>query len=178
VLLERDLLAIYLSDHLAGATTGIELARRARGANEGSRYGAGLARIADEIEQDREDLREVMTAVDVSPVTAKQVLAWGGEKFGRLKLNGQIRGYSPLSRLVELEGLIIGVTGKLQLWRALSVAAAGDPRLARFDFDALVERAEDQRSRLADLHAEAAAEAFGGDPVAVADAPGGESRLA
>jgi hypothetical protein len=36
-----------------------------------------------------------------------------------LKLNGQLRGYSPLSRLDELELLQIGVAGKRRLWRAL-----------------------------------------------------------
>ena len=35
-----------LQDHLAGSTAGLELARRTRGANEGTEYGPPLARIA------------------------------------------------------------------------------------------------------------------------------------
>ena len=35
-LLSTDLLTIYLNDHLAGATAGVELARRAAGENKGS----------------------------------------------------------------------------------------------------------------------------------------------
>lgn len=45
--------------------------------------------------------------------------AWAAEKLVRLKLNGRLRGYSPLSRLLELEMLHIGITGKLELWQAL-----------------------------------------------------------
>ena len=38
-----------------------------------------------------------------------------GERLARLKPNGKVFRYSPLSRVLELEGLIMGVTGKLQL---------------------------------------------------------------
>ena len=47
-------------------------------------------------------------------------MGWTGEKLGRLKLNGQLLGYSPLSRLIELEGLMLGIAGKLAMWIALS----------------------------------------------------------
>ena len=43
-------LRIYLQDHLAGSTAGLELARRTRGSNKGNEYGEPLAPIADEIE--------------------------------------------------------------------------------------------------------------------------------
>jgi hypothetical protein len=160
-LIDRNLIGIYLTDHLAGSQAGLELAKRARGANEGGRFGRPLAELVEEIESDREALLEVMAALNVKPVTVKQLLAWSGEKLGRLKLNGQLRGYSPLSRVLELEGLLIGVSGKLQLWRTLAVVARSDDRLESFDFAALATRAQQQRSRLEDLHDDAAGEAFG-----------------
>ncbi len=43
----------------------------------------------------------------------KVLAGWVAEKLGRLKPNGQLLGYSPLSRLVELEALALGITGKL-----------------------------------------------------------------
>ena len=76
---------------------------------------------------------------------AKQVVGWLGEKAGRLKPNGQLRGYSPLSRLVELEGLALGVTGKLALWKALRLLEDDEPRLRAHALDRLVERAESQQ---------------------------------
>jgi hypothetical protein len=141
-----NLLAIYLNDHLAGSTVGVELARRARGSNEGTPLGEFLSALVTEIDEDRETLVAVMDAVGARRDKAKVAGAWAGEKLGRLKLNGSLLGYSPLSRLVELEGLALGVTGKLALWRLLDQLA--DPRLSGFDFDALTVRAERQRDEL------------------------------
>jgi hypothetical protein len=89
----------------------------------------------------------------------KKVAALVTERAGRLKLNGSLFSYSPLSRLVELEGLALGVTGKLGLWRALR--EVGDPRLAEFDLAALAERAEAQRDGLELQRLEAARLALG-----------------
>ena len=62
-------------------------------------------------------------------------------------------GIAPLSDVLELEGLIIGVSGKLQLWRGLALIAPRDGRLEQFDFERLAQRAADQRRRLEELHA-------------------------
>jgi hypothetical protein len=141
-----DLLAIYLNDHLAGATVALELARRARGANEGSELGAFLGELGEELEHDRETLREVMATVGAGRDRLKVAGAWAGEKAGRLKLNGRLLGYSPLSRVVELEGLALAVTANLTLWRMLDGLA--DARLAKFEFNALAGRAERRRDEL------------------------------
>jgi len=154
-----SLLAIYLNDHLAGSTVGVELARRARGANSGSELGQLLDRLVREIEEDRDTLGSVMDAVGARRDRLKQAAAWAGEKAGRLKLNGQLTGYSPLSKLVELEGLNLGMEGKSRLWAVLAELA--DPRLSSFDFQALAERAERQRSELEPFRLEAGRESFG-----------------
>jgi hypothetical protein len=149
------LLAIYLNDHLAGATVGVELARRLRGSNEDDpAFGPQLAEICVEIESDRETLLAIMGALDVSPSKLKPLAAVLAERLGRLKLNGQLRGYSPLSRLDELEFLQLGVTGKRRLWRALEHTRASE--LSGFDLAALAERASDQLARLEALHLKAA----------------------
>ena len=140
------LLALYLADHHAGSTTGVELVRRAVGTNEGTELGALLERLAGEIERDRDELARVMESVGAGSDRAKDAMAWVGEKAGRLKANGQLTGTSPLSRLVELEGLSLGIEGKRLLWLALDAAA--DPRLSEYDFAALAERAERQREEL------------------------------
>jgi hypothetical protein len=156
----HTLLATYLNDHYAGSTVGVELSRRARGSNEGTALGDLLARLAGEIEEDRRVLESVMDAVGAGRDPIKPRLAWLGEKAGRLKPNGQLRGYSPLSRLVELEGLELGIAGKQALWQALGELA--DPRLAAFDFAALGERAERQRAELEPHRLAAGREGFGG----------------
>ncbi len=90
----------------------------------------------------------------------KSALGWAGEKAGRLKLNGQLTGYSPLSRLWEVEGLVLGVTGKRSLWRSLNRIADRDPRIAAVDFDRLEKRAEAQLEALEEHRIEAARLAF------------------
>jgi len=84
--------------------------------------------------------------------------AWLAEKLGRLKFNGQLRGYSPLSRLVELELLCIGVAGKERMWNALEHTLGGG--LEKFDFSQLAERAARQQTRMRELHLDATALAF------------------
>ena len=151
-------LAIYLQDHLGGATGGLELARRAAGSNEGTPLGDFLERLATEIAEDREALREIMAALDVGEDRVKTSLGWTFEKFGRLKPNGQMTGYSPLSRLVELEGLHVGISGKLSAWQSLR-ATFGEEVAGR-SLDGLMARAQRQIEELADHRLEAARVAF------------------
>jgi hypothetical protein len=140
------LLGIYLNDHLAGAVVGLELAKRAETSNRGNDFGRFLGRLVEEIEEDRRTLERVIDRLGVRRSRVKPALALVLERLGRLKLNGRVTAYSPLSRVVELEGLMLGVTGKLGLWRALE--RLGDPRLTEFDLHALAERAKRQQSEL------------------------------
>ena len=158
--LSGDRLSIYLNDHLAGATAGANLARRAAASNEGTVYGPELEAVANEIEEDRAALLDVMQRLAVGQDHLKTALAWGAEKVGRLKLNGQLLGYSPLSRLEEIEALSLGVEGKLVLWRALRTTHGSDPRLADVELDELIERARSQRRRLERQRLRAADEAL------------------
>lgn len=154
-----DLLAIYLRDHHAGATAGIQVAKRSRGENEGSELGAFLDRFVTELEQDRHELERMMAELGVRPSRGKDAAAFVTAKAGRLKLNGRLREYSPLSRVVELEGLVMGVTGKLALWRTLEACGRLDESW-RATLERLRERGESQRAELERHRAAAAAIAF------------------
>jgi hypothetical protein len=157
-MIDSDLLATYLNDHLAGATAGLELARRARGQNEGTSLGRFLDGLAREIEEDRKTLETVMARLEVGKDRIKVTVGWLGEKAGRLKPNNRLFGYSPLSRLIELEGLALGVEGGL--WEVLR--RLDDRRLEEFDFTALLERAGAQRDALQERRLSAALDAFRG----------------
>src|SRR4051794_39408346 len=84
----------------------------------------------------------------------KKLAAFAVERVGRLKPNNSLFSYSPLSRLVEFEGLFLGVTGKLGGWRALQ--QLDDSRLAAVDLEQLAERAIEQRDRIEEQRREAA----------------------
>jgi hypothetical protein len=84
-----------------------------------------------------------MAALGVREDRLKVAGGWLIEKVGRLKPNAQLTGYSPLSPLVELESLVLGIHGKLALWQAL-LQIAGPPPLDAPRLQQLAERAERQ----------------------------------
>jgi hypothetical protein len=150
-LLSTDPLTIYLNDHLAGATAGVELVRRAAHENAGNDFGVALRELAGEIADDRQELISIITALGYPTDRVKVALGWTAEKVGRLKPNGRLRGYSPLGRMLELEGLLVGIHAKQALWRALQRTGKAEPER----LEALLARAEKQAEVVERLHGEA-----------------------
>jgi hypothetical protein len=146
------LLDIYLDDHHAAAGAFLQVARRARLANPEGELAAFLDRLVGELTEERRELERMMRELGLRPSRAKDVVAGAPAQLGRLKLNGRVRGYSPLSRVLELEGLEAGVTGKLALWRTLETTGRlGEewpPVLARLREQAEAQREELERHRL------------------------------
>lgn len=153
-------LRIYLRDHLAASIAGLDLAKRTLKSNEGTRFEAELRSVVEGIERDKKTLQDFMTTVGVGEDRLKGTLAWAAEKAGRLKLNGEITSYSPLSRVVELEALLSGIRGKKALWESLRAWGGRSPLdIARLD--ELIPAAESQIETVAKLHEDAAKIAFG-----------------
>ena len=147
-------LGIYLNDHLAGSTAGVELIKRAAREHASAELGVFLRTLASELEEDREALRTMMRELGVREQRAKVALGWTAEKLGRLKLNGHVLSRSPLTPLVELEGLALGVFGKRQMWLALAELPLGDDVHARCA--ELAERAQHQLDGLEEQRLRAA----------------------
>jgi hypothetical protein len=97
----QELLGIYLNDHLAGATSGTELARRVASFGQEVADGELQRRLADDIGSDRQDLLAIMAALQIP-----------------------VRWYKE-----ELELLRLGVEGKAAGWRTLRELARSDRRL-------------------------------------------------
>lgn len=153
-------LAIYLEDHLALSLGGIRLARRARDENEGSDLGVFLARLVDELEEDRTILQDAARAIGGSGSAIKDAAVTFGELAARLKPNGRFVGYSELSRVWELEALMAGSDSRRGLWKVLGKLARKDSRLAGFAFERLEERALAHREALERHRMRAAQDAF------------------
>jgi hypothetical protein len=154
-----DALHIYLQDHLAGATFGLELVQRCHRKSEGSSFAEPLAELSAEIAADRQTLEEVMRDVGARASRPKVAVGWALEKVRRLKPNGGFFEYTPLARVVELESLAIGIAGKRAMWRALDDVVPREDR-GGHDFSALADRATDQLSRVEGLRLDAARAAF------------------
>lgn len=113
--------------------------------------------VANQIARDRETLEDVMRQLSIKPSAIKVGVVRLAERAGRLKLNGTLFRRSPLSSVIELETLAVGVRGKEALWSALQKA---DVRV-NDDLEALTESARAQGAELEALRLSAAARAFG-----------------
>jgi hypothetical protein len=153
-------LGVYLNDHLAGSSAGLELAEKLRDNNQGTELGKVMAALHTDIEHDRATLEELMAQLEVDRHPVKDRAGWVLERLSRLRLNPALTGSADLTRLLETEALSLGIEGKLCMWLALKEAAAGDPRLGATDFDRLIERARTQRAALEPHRLAAARQAF------------------
>ncbi|WP_433247158.1 hypothetical protein [Actinomadura nitritigenes] len=168
----RDLLGIYLNDHLAGAAGGVALARRIARTHSGSDDAERLSRLADDIAADRGAALSIVRSLGLPVRQYKSVAMWAAEKATRLKFNGRLRSRSPLSDLVEIEALRLAVEGKAAGWRTLLAIADREPDLDPDALRTLLDRAEAQATVLEELRVKAVDEVFGGRDVrAVATAP-------
>ncbi len=156
----NELLGVYLNDHLAGATAGLELAEKLRDNNQGTELGKVMAALHHDIDQDRAALEEVMARLDVDRHPVKEAAGWMLERLSRLRLNPLLTGSADLTRLLETEALSLGIEGKLRMWAALKEASVRDQRLAGTDYDRLIERASSQRRTLEPHRLAAALQSF------------------
>jgi hypothetical protein len=158
---EASLLGVYLNDHLAGSTFGMELASRIVKAHRDWKDSDALDRFAAEVAEDRAELMEIMTTLGVPIRQYKVLLGWVAEKTGRFKPNGRLLERSPLSSLEEFEMMRLGVEGKGACWRALQALAERDDRLDRSRLDELLARADRQAEMLERFRLRVTAELVG-----------------
>lgn len=154
--MHRKALNIYLNDHLAGATSGVELSRRIARTHRSSARAEELRALAEDIAQDRQTLLEVMDSLEITPHRYKIYVGWAAEKVARLKPNGRVLRRSGLSTLIELETLRLGIQGKHHLWRALRHVAPESDHFDTSRLQGLMDRATNQMETVDSLHDTAA----------------------
>lgn len=151
---------IYLNDHRAGGAGALALIGRMISSNEGTALCDTLASLRSEVRDDATALEAVMRELGAAPNPGKMLAARAAEIFGRLKPNGRLRGYSPLSRVLEIEALMAAIDMKRRLWETLQGVAGAD-HVGGVDLVSLMRRADAQRERLRSHHEEAVVAAFG-----------------
>jgi hypothetical protein len=103
-------------------------------------------------------LRDLMDSLGIEESNVRKAGAWAAEKAGRARLMIAGDESGSLGLVLTLEGLIIGISGKKLMWRAL--AAANLPKSTKWDFDELQRRAEQQIERVEAERIRAARRAF------------------
>ena len=137
------LLAVYLNDHLAALVAARGLVERMLGATDDDELATFLQELRPHVDDGQRELERLLRRMGSSPSPLKRSLAWAGEKAARLKLNGTIREPSPLSRVVELEGLKLLLEYERSLWSTLARTASEDSAGA-VDFAGRADRARDR----------------------------------
>lgn len=141
-------LQIYMNDELAQGVAWRELARRSQKKNDGTELGEALRVVATAIAEDVDTFEKMMANLRLKRSRFKIAAAFAAERAARLKLNGRLFSYSPLSRFLELEILVMGIDRKKQMWQTLGDLACLRDRLPEVDFDDLIARAKEQKQTL------------------------------
>jgi hypothetical protein len=143
-----DRLSVYLHDHLAGSNLAIELLETLEREYQGYETGAIASALLLEVRQDRVTLQRIVENVGSSSLDLKEAVAWLSEKALRAKL----RHNDPtgIGTFEAFEALLLGVSGKLALWQALSRISLIDARVAGYDYGELATRAKEQIARIED----------------------------
>ena len=151
---ESDHLAVYLNDHLAGSVVAVELLMALEKTH--ASIEPDLATLRAEIEQDQAELKALMNRLNIAESGGRKIGGWLAEKVTQLKMQIDDRSDGALRLFESLEALSLGIEGKLALWRALKAVADLSPDLERSDYERLMKRAIEQRSRAEALRLNAA----------------------
>jgi hypothetical protein len=141
-------LATYLNDHLAGSVVAVELMENLEAAYEGSPIASFVAQLRTDVEADRQELKTLMSRLQISESRTRKASAWLTEKLTELKLRLDDSAHGDLRLFESLEALSLGIEGKRSLWLALSAAAELSPEFRIADYEQLKKRAEEQRNRV------------------------------
>jgi hypothetical protein len=153
-------LTSYLNDHLAGSVGALELLDRAIEAHREKPLERFFQDLRSEIHQDQEQLKELMQKLGAEESPVRKAGAWVVEKLSRAKIQLSDSAEGETGLFLALEALVLGITGKRSLWRALQAASRTMPELARLDYAGLEKRAIEQCERVEAKRLETARTAF------------------
>jgi hypothetical protein len=152
-------LGSYLNDHMAGSVAALELLENLIKAQAGKPLEKFFRDLRDEVSADQEVVKTLVRRF-ARESTLRQAIGWMAEKFNRVKLRLAGEKAGELGLVEALEILVLGITGKQLLWRALSASLGDSPLLRGIDLSQLEQRAIDQSERVEAHRLEAARKAF------------------
>lgn len=140
-----DFVGIYVNDHLAMVAGELDLAQRISRHAKDQALRDFLAEYVSVVRTQQNAMRQILKSRKGREGFLKATLVRGMEKLGRFKPNGHLLTESPLTKVVELEGLMLAADARGLFWgtvRSLRLNVNGfDPREMR-------STTEEQRSGL------------------------------
>jgi len=141
-------LITYLNDHLAGSVSAIEMLDHLIESHEGEPLANFLRDLRTDIVADQDVLKRIVQRFNAKESAVRKAGAWLAEKFAQIKLAGAGQKKRQLGVMQALEILVLGISGKQLLWRALNAAIGSSPLLRGGDLAKLEERAIEQIERV------------------------------
>jgi hypothetical protein len=154
-------IATYLNDHLAGSVVALELMEHLEAAHADTPLESFLSELRADVAEDRRELEALMSRLQVTESHTRKATAWVSEKVTEVKLRLDDPAGGALRLMEALEVLSLGIEGKRSMWRALATVAEGADWLRVVDYERLIARAEEQRSRVEAERLKAAKAALG-----------------
>src|ERR1044071_4468697 len=140
-------IATYLNDHLAGSVIALELLEHLEAAHAGTPLESFLAELRADVTADRHELEGLMQQLHIAESRTRKATAWLSEKFTEVKLRLDDSSGGALRLLEAFELLSFGIEGKRGMWLALATVAEQADWLRLVDYERLMRRAAQQRSR-------------------------------
>jgi hypothetical protein len=137
----------YLSDHLAGSTSAVQLLQHLKSINVEPTRAKFLIKLTSDVEADQKSQEAIMEHLHITASLSKQTASWVAEKTARLKLWLDQAPESDLFWFESFEALALGIEGKLELWRALLSSPIGT-EIGVPQLEELKRRATSQRGRV------------------------------
>jgi len=160
--IDRRALALYLGDHLSGATGGAARFARVAESYADQPFGPVLVELAEEVAAELSFLHELLVTLELPTRSLRRAATGVGERVSRLVTSGQPPD-SGMYLALELELLRGAVNAKRGGWQVLARLA---PRLGlpQATFERLAELAASQSARLEAVHGEVIGEVFAEAP--------------
>jgi hypothetical protein len=155
-----DPLAVYLRDHLAGSRFAIELLKSLQEQYKDQPLGEFARVLESDVTADQEILQKIIDSVGLARLDLKEAAGWFAEKAAQFKLR-EDQAPGGIGTFEALEALVLGIRGKLALWRVLPLARQVDSRIPGLDFDRLAGSAEEQGTRVENQRLQLAVITFG-----------------
>ena len=155
----KDDLSTYLNDHMAGSVAALELLDHLIKTYEGKSLEKFFKDLRNDVSSDQEVLRKLLQRFTKESAIRKAG-AWIAEKFTRAKIKAAGEEVGEMGLVQALEVLVLGITGKQLLWRALNASLGSSPLLRGADLNRLEERAIEQIERVEAKRLETAREAL------------------
>lgn len=144
-------LASYLNDHLAGSVVAVDILERLERSPLAADLALQCAGLRRDIESDRNELKTLMSRLEITESWPRKAAAWSAAKMTEIKLRLEDEANGPLRLLELVEAVALGIDGKRALWRSLAAASETAAQLRLADYNGLERRAIEQRRRAEDI---------------------------